>query len=514
MKVVTSQQMREIDRKAIEEMKISGLDLMENAGFRIFQGLKDIYPDLRSKKVIIFSGSGNNGGDGFVVARHLYHYGVKVKVFILVPFHKIEGEAGDNLNIINKTGIEIIEVEKANVEEIQKTMQVSDLIIDAILGTGLQGRVTGLKADLINLINTANKEVVAIDVPSGLNADSGKIEGPCVKAAHTITLALPKIGLLLFPGASFAGKIKIEDIGIPDCLLKNNKIKTNLITRELVKLLLPFRAACSHKGTFGKVLILAGSVGMTGAAYLASEAAIRSGTGMVILGIPQSLNPIMEVKLTEVITLPLAETKKQSLAEKAEGTIVGSMKDFSVLGIGPGLSRELETQRLVRKIIEKSTLPLVVDADAIFALSKEPSMLKKAKTPLVITPHPGEMATLINKDLGYILDNQLDITREIAQKYGIIVVLKGARTIVVNKEGEAYINIGDNSGMATGGAGDVLTGIISSLIAQGADSFSAAIAGVYIHSLAGDLARDLKGERGMIAGDILSQIPHAFLSLE
>ncbi|MBU4601958.1 NAD(P)H-hydrate epimerase, partial [bacterium] len=223
MKVVTSQQMREIDRKAIEENKISGLALMENAGLRIFQSLKDIYSDLRLKKIIIFAGSGNNGGDGFVVARHLYDYGVKVKVFLLAPFHKIKDEAGENLNIIDKMGVEVIEVETVKLEEIQKAIQNSDLIIDAILGTGLQGRVTDLKAEIINLINVANKEVVAIDVPSGLNADSGKIEGPCIKATHTITLALPKIGLLLFPGASFAGKVKVEDIGIPSYLLKNNK---------------------------------------------------------------------------------------------------------------------------------------------------------------------------------------------------------------------------------------------------------------------------------------------------
>lgn len=514
MKVVTSQQMREIDRKALEENNLSDLILMENAGLRIFQRLKNIYPGLRLKKVIIFAGSGNNGGDGFVVARHLYNYGVKAKVFLLAPFHKIKGEAGENLNIIEKMGVELIEVETVKLEEIQEVVQKFDLIIDAILGTGLQGRVTGLKAKIIDLVNVAGKEVVAIDVPSGLNADTGKIEGPCIKATHTITLALPKIGLMLFPGASFAGKVTIEDIGIPSCLLKNNKIKTNMVTKEIVKSLLPFRATYSHKGSFGKVLILAGSVGMTGAAYLASEAAIRSGTGIVILGIPRSLNQIMEVKLTEVMTLPLAETKKQSLGEDAEETILKLMKDFSVLGIGPGISRELETQRLVRKIIEKSNIPLVVDADAIYALSKDTNILKKVKVPLVITPHPGEIAKLINKSIDYILDNQLDIAREIAQEFGIMVVLKGARTIVANKEGEAYINIGDNSGMATGGTGDVLTGIICSLIAQGADSFSAAIAGVYIHSLAGDLARDIKGERGMIAGDILSQVPQAFINLE
>ncbi len=514
MKVVTSQEMREIDHKAIKENNLSNLDLMENAGLTIFQSLKNIYADLRLKKIIIFSGSGNNGGDGFVVARHLNDFGVKAKVFLLAPFNKIKGEAGENLNIIDKMGVELIEVEIKKLEEIQEAIQNSDLIIDAILGTGLKGRVTGLKAKIIDLINVVGKEVVAIDVPSGLNADTGKIEGPCIKAIHTIALALPKIGLLLFPGASYAGKVTVVNIGIPSYLLKNKKLKTNMITKEIVKSLLPSRAAYTHKGSFGKVLILAGSVGMTGAAYLASEAALRSGTGIVILGIPRSFNPIMEVKLTEVMTIPLDETEKHSLGEDAGETILKLMKDFSVLGIGPGISRELETQRLVRKIIERSNMPLVVDADAIYALRKDTTILKRVKAPLVITPHPGEMAKLINKDIDYILDNQLYITKEIAKEFGIVVVLKGARTIVTNKEGKAYINIGDNSGMATAGSGDVLTGIICSLIAQGIDNFSAAIAGVYIHSLAGNLARDIKGERGMIAGDILFQVPQAFLNIE
>jgi len=425
MKVVTSQQMKEIDRKAIEESNLSGLTLMENAGLRIFQSLKNIYPDLRLKKIIIFAGSGNNGGDGFVVAHHLYNYGVKVKVFLLSHSDKIKGEAEENLNIINKMGVEIFETKTTKLEEMQRAIQNSDLIIDAILGTGLQGKVTGLKAKIIDLINVANKEVVAIDVPSGLDTDTGKIEGPCIKATHTITLALPKIGLLIFPGASRAGKVTVEDIGMPSYLLKNNKIKANMVTKEIVKPLLPFRSNYSHKGSFGKVLILAGSVGMTGAAYLASEAATRSGAGIVVLGIPRSLNPIMEIKLTEVITLPLAETEKQSLGEKAEEIILKLMKNYSVLGIGPGISRQAETQKLVRKVIEKSNIPLVVDADAIYALSGDPAILEKTKTPLVITPHPGELAKLINKDVDYILNNQLDITREIAQKYGIVVVLKG-----------------------------------------------------------------------------------------
>lgn len=514
MKVVTSQEIKEIDRKAIDEYGIPGLILMENAGLSIFQNIKNIYSDLKSRKVIIFSGSGNNGGDGFVVARHLYNYGVKVRVFVLSSLDKIKGEAKINLEIISKIGIELIEIESMKIEEVRRIILDTDLIIDAILGTGLQGKVTGLKAKIIDLINYANKDVIAVDLPSGLNSDTGKIVGSCVKATYTITLGLPKIGLLLYPGADYTGKIIVEDIGIPKNLLECKKLKFNMINEEIVKSLLPTRLPYAHKGSFGKVLILAGSRGITGAAYLTSEAAIRSGAGLVFLGIPKTLNSIMEVKLTEVITFPLAETKNQSLSDEAEIEIFKFLDDFSVIGIGPGISRQLETQRLARKIIEKTTIPIVIDADAIYALKEDPALLKKTKSPVVITPHPGEMAYLINKDVKYVLDNQLEITREVAQDFGVVVVLKGARTTIAGDNGEVYINIGDNSGMATGGSGDVLTGIICSLIAQGADNFSAAIAGVYIHSLAGDLARNIKGERGMIAGDILSQVPQAFLSLE
>lgn len=514
MKVVTSLEMKEIDKKAIDEYGISGLILMENAGLSIFQNIKNIYPDLKSRKVIIFSGSGNNGGDGFVVARHLYNYGIKVKVFVLSSLDKIKGEAKINLEIISKMGIELIEIESMKIEEVRRIILDTDLIIDAILGTGLQGKVTGLKAEIIDLINYANKDVIAVDVPSGLNSDTGKIVGPCVKATYTITLGLPKIGLLIYPGAKYTGRIIVEDIGIPKNLLESKKLKVNMINNEIVRSLLPTRLSYGHKGSFGKVLILAGSRGMTGAACLTSEAAIRSGAGLVYLGIPKTLNSIMEVKLTEVITLPLAETKSQSLSEEAEVEIFKFINDFSVIGIGPGISRNLESQRLARKIIEKSTLPIVVDADAIYALKEDLALLKKTKSPVVITPHPGEMAYIINKDINYVLDNQLEVTREIAQDFEVVVVLKGARTIIASDKGEVYINIGDNSGMATGGSGDVLTGIICGLLAQGADNFSAAIAGVYIHSLAGDLARKVKGERGMIASDILSQVPQAFMNLE
>ncbi|MEA1940341.1 MAG: NAD(P)H-hydrate epimerase, partial [Candidatus Caldatribacteriota bacterium] len=394
MKVVTSKQMKRIDQKTTEEYGISGLVLMENAGLKIFKNLTEIYSNLKYKEVSIFAGSGNNGGDSFVVARHLSNYGVKVKVFLLSSFNKIQGNAKKNLEIIDKIGIEIIEIEPRKLSEVEKNIYNSDLLIDAIFGTGLKGIVSGLKAKVIDLINTSNKEVVAIDIPSGLDANKGQVKGPCIKADYTITLALPKIGLLIYPGANYTGKLIIEDISIPTCLLENEEIQVNLISKEIVKLLLPYRSPYAHKGSFGKVLMIAGSAGMTGAAFLASEAAIKSGTGLVVLGIPKSLNAIMEMKLTEVMTLPLAETKEQSLDEKAGDMILKLMKDFSVLGIGPGVSRKIETQKLIKKIIEKSTIPLVLDADALHILGKNSKILSKTKVPAIITPHPGEMAKI------------------------------------------------------------------------------------------------------------------------
>ena len=514
MKIVSSQQMKKIDQRAIEEYGISGLVLMENAGLKVFNNMKNIYPDLIEKEVAIIAGSGNNGGDGFVVARHLYNYGVKVKVFLLCSFNKVKGDAKTNLNIIDKMGIELLEIVPSKIQEIEEIISVSDIIIDAILGTGLQGMVAGLKAKIIDVINRSRKEIVSIDIPSGLNADTGRIEGICVKANYTITMALSKIGLLIYPGVNYVGKLIVEDISIPQSLLKDKELKFNLITREIVRLLLPARLPDNHKGSFGKVLLLAGSMGMTGAAYLASEAAIKSGTGIVVLGIPKSLNDIMEVKLTEVMTLPLEETKEKTLDEKAEDKILKLLKDFSIMGIGPGISRQLKTQSLINRLVKNSSIPLILDADALYSLGENPEILKKAKVPIIITPHPGEMARLINKEVGFVLDNRIQVVKEVAQEFGIVVVLKGARTIIADNNGNTFLNIGDNSGMATGGSGDILTGIISSLIAQGLNDISAAVAGVYIHSFAGSLARDIKGERGMTAGDILMQIPQAFLQIE
>jgi len=513
MKIVTSQQMRNIDQTAMGKYNISGLVLMENAGLKVFNHLRNIYPDLKGMEVNIVAGSGNNGGDGFVVARHLHNCGVKVKVLLLSSFNKVMGDAKTNLIIIDKMGIEVIEITSANIDEMEKCIRESDIIVDAILGTGLKGAVTGIKADVIDLINRYAKEVIAIDIPSGLNADTGRVENTCVKAHATITLALPKIGLMIFPGVNYVGKLFIESISIPQILLKGKELKINLITKDIVKPLFPQRFPESHKGSFGKVLLLAGSVGMTGAAYLASEAAIKSGTGIVVLGIPKSLNPIMEIKLTEVMTLPLEETQNQTLDGKAEEKILKLLKDFSVLGIGPGISRQPNTQALILQLIEKSTIPLVLDADALYPLRENLKILEKAKVPIIITPHPGEMAGLINREVGFVLDNGIQVAKEVAHKYGIVVVLKGARTIIADSNGNVFINIGDNSGMATGGSGDILTGIISSLIAQGMKDIYAAVAGVHIHGLAGNLARKVHGEIGMSACDILMQLPRAFLQI-
>ncbi|GAB4113828.1 MAG: NAD(P)H-hydrate dehydratase [Candidatus Caldatribacteriota bacterium] len=514
MKIVSSKEMKEIDQQAILEYGIPGLILMENAGIKIFQRIKEVYPDLKSKRVVVLAGSGNNGGDSFVVARHLYNYGVRVRVMVVNSPLKFTKETKTNWEIINKMGLETILLEDFKKELIEKHLQEADLVIDGLLGTGLRGPVRGLVAEIITLVNQFKKEKIAIDVPSGLNSDQSIINGPCIQADLTITLGLPKIGLWLYPGAKYAGKVFIEDIGIPQPLLENQKLKMNTLDRELIKKLLPSRVAYGHKGTFGKVLLLAGSKGMTGAAYLSSMAAIKSGAGLVYLGIPESLNPIMEMKLTEVITIPMQETKVQSLGEGAAEEIINSLLEYSVLGIGPGLSRYPETQKLVRRVVEKTSLPLVLDADAIYALRDDLKLFQKISSPIIITPHPGELANLLNKDINYILDNQLEIAREIASTFGIIVLLKGARTIIVNQKGEGFINISDNSGMATAGSGDVLTGIICGLIAQKINSFEAALIGVYIHSRAGNIARKIKGERGMIAGDILEQIPLAFLSLD
>lgn len=509
MKVVTALEMRHIDEETIRNIGIPGIVLMENAGLSVVNVIEKYFRKSGTSKVSIFVGKGNNGGDGLVIARHLKNKGYDVKIYLLSSSDKFQGDALINLQIVQNMGLNIETIlSEIDLEYHKAEVANSDLIIDAIFGTGLAGPIKGVSAKVVNFLNNTGLPIIAVDLPSGLDADTGKVEGECIKADVTVTMGLPKRGLLLYPGANFVGKIEIADIGIPSTVIELQDIKVNLLSTDNVGRL-PKRPSDSHKGNFGRVLVLGGSIGLTGASAMASESALRSGAGLVTLGIPKSLNPIMEVKLTEVMTLPLPETEEQTFSKKSYDNIMKIVNNFDVVVIGPGMSRNPETSSLIRELCKSINKPKVIDADGLNAISDDKSILKYIDNNTIFTPHPGEMARLIGGTISDVQSDRINVAQKFAINNNVILVLKGVPTVIAEPSGEVYLNITGNPGLASGGTGDVLTGIIAGFIAQGLALKSAAILGVYIHGFAGDLAKKELGEAGMVAGDVIRYIPKA-----
>ena len=518
MKIVTAQEMQLLDKRTIEEYSIPGLILMENAGLNVLREMTRWYGDLTGKTVTVVAGRGNNGGDGFVVARHLHQKGIRVKVYLLGQKESVKGDARTNLQIYTKIDGELQELEGPKItgkdlETLRSILNQSHLIVDAIFGTGLTGTRSDPSGQIISqviaLMNESGKPIVALDIPSGVSSDTGEILGTAVKADLTVTFGLPKRGHYLYPGAAHRGALRVVDIGIPKSLVNESPCSVNLLTTNEIKKALPSRPADAHKGTFGHVLVIGGSVGKTGAAAMAAQAALRVGTGLVTLGIPSSLNPVMEQKLTEVMTVPLPETPSQTLSLAAEKVLLDLIQDKSVVILGPGLSTHPETQELVRKLLSTLRLPIVLDADGVNALAGHTQQLAKMNTPIVLTPHPGEMGRLLGTTSQKVQSNRLGTAQSFAQQHHVWLILKGAHTIIADPGGNLFINPTGNEGMATGGTGDVLTGMLGGFISQGLDPLQASNVGVYLHGLAGDLVADQKGTRGMIAGDLIQCIPLA-----
>lgn len=509
MKLVTSEEMRRIDKKAIEEIGIPSIVLMENAGLKVADAIEKKYGPLKGKYVYIFAGSGNNGGDGMVVARHLFNQKVKAKIFLLAEKKNIKGDAAINLAITEKMGIPMREITSpAFMESLEKELEKADVVIDALLGTGAKGAPRGLMKKVIDLINKHSKNTVAVDIPTGVDADRGEVRGEAIKAEYTVSLAYPKRGLYLYPGMDYAGEIEIADIGIPTGL-EEDKINCELLALPDISKKLFFRKPSSHKGSFGHLLVIAGSPGMTGAASLTALSALRVGVGLVTLGIPEDLNPILETKLTEVMTLPLPQSKDKTLCREGFEKIKDFSQKCKAIAIGPGISSNKQTKELISMIIDQLNIPLVIDADGINVLAGELSLLKKYKASLIITPHPGEMGRLMGTSAEEIQKDRIRSTVALAKKIGAIVVLKGAKTVIASKEGNSWVNLTGNPGMATGGSGDILTGIIGGLLTQKLSSLEAAKTGVYLHGYAADLAAQKKGEISLIASDTLETIPEA-----
>jgi NAD(P)H-hydrate epimerase len=534
MKVVTASQMRRIDQQTIEDIGIPGMVLMEHAGNAVVRAIQSQFPNC--KHIGIFVGKGNNGGDGLVIARQLSHVGQSVQIFLVSPPDRFTGDALTNLQIVQNLQLPIEHIfSETALEAMEGKIAVCDLIVDAIFGTGLRGGVRGDIAAVIERINAIQRPVIAIDLPSGLAADTGQAEGACIHADYTVTIGLPKRGLLLYPGAELTGQLEVADIGFPERVINAQNIRVNWTqpigktraSHAEVSEWIPPRPRHSHKGTYGRVFMVAGSTGMTGAAALGCEAALRVGAGLVTLGIPKSLNPILEVKLSEVMTLPLPETAEGSLAFAAKSQILEFVeRTSSILAVGPGLSQGPETVELIHSLIRENRTPVVIDADGLNALSQGEmtaespratvkALLSSLTAPAVLTPHPGEMSRLIGSSVRELEQDRIGIAQQFAPELSntseqdITLVLKGAPTVIAGADGEVWLNSTGNPGMATAGMGDVLTGVIAGLIAQGVSSFNAAVLGVYLHGLAGDIVAQSLGMHGLMAGDVLNAIPKA-----
>jgi NAD(P)H-hydrate epimerase len=514
MNIVTGTQMQALDRRTITEAQVPSLVLMERAGAGVADFLDDRFSPLRAKTATILCGKGNNGGDGFVVARLLRQRHAKVTVLLLAPVGDLSRDAAVMYRRWLRVGGKSSTKQFRSSEQAGAILASSDFIVDALLGTGLSTEVTGVYRDAIRLMNGAKRPVIAVDIPSGIHADNGALLGEAVHATATITLGLPKLGLYLGAGIDHAGTIHVVDIGIPPAYVEAVNSRTLVVTKELVANAIPTRPASAHKGTFGHAGIIAGSVGKTGAAALAARAALRIGAGLVTVGTPSSVNDVLEAKLLEAMTIPLPETKARTLARSGLDRILAFMQARTALAIGPGLSTHPETVELVQSLMKHVDRPSVLDADALNALASRASLLTECKIPPILTPHPGEMARLeVDATSQSVNADRVGTARRFARERGVFVVLKGARTVIARPDGLLAICPTGNPGMATAGTGDALTGMIVGLLAQAVPAWEAACAATYLHGLAGDLAAQELGQAGMLAGDLIDHIPYALQAI-
>ena len=521
MKILTAAEMREADRLTTERYGISEDTLMESAGSGVAAAIAREVPDFARRKIIVLCGKGNNGGDGFVVARHLIASGAKPEVFLFAKPEAVSGVAAENLRRLRGAGGNVRAIADASAWETERRrMRDVDIVVDALLGTGLSGPVTGLLAKVIEDVNSrgARSRVMAVDTPSGLPSDTSAAAGPVVRADWTVTFTAPKVGQMLSPDCDRTGKLFVQAIGTPEQLVEEiGKSGLRWIEPgEFSKFPLR-RKADSNKGMYGHVLVVAGSRGKAGAAALSGWGALRSGAGLVTVATPKDALPTVAGYLPELMTAELEQTEAgtASLANFEYGRFAKLAKDKTVVAIGPGVTTETETQQFVRKVVAECPLPIVVDADALNALAAAEPQAERASKGIALTPHPGEMARLLGITVAEVQRDRIAAARTCAKKYKAHVVLKGFHTIVASVEGDVFVNSTGNPGMATAGTGDVLTGIAAALTAQfGIEDWNRVLAlAVYLHGLAGDFAAARYGEQPMTASDLIEAIPAAFSKL-
>ena len=510
MKVAFAKQMHDIDRSAVENYGLPELSLMESAGHCVFEATKNILGNVDKKNICILAGSGNNGGDALAAARYLANAGARVKIFLIGDKDHRTASVNVQMRILRGMGIEmqLLDSDRAW-ERLQVTLRFCDAVVDGILGTGFSGQIRPNTLRLIRLVNAVKKITVAIDIPSGVEVDSGAVGEAAMQADCTVALGLPKVGHYVCPGASYVGKLIVDGIGLPASLL-TDEIHQTLVDDELALTFLPARPKDVHKGTCGKILIVAGSRGMTGAATLAAMSAMKVGAGLVTLATPESLNPIYEVKLTEVMTAPLDEVKVGIIGgDKASEKILDLAETVDAILIGPGLGRERETQSLVKKIVAEVDKPLILDADGIYPFNGHADELKSCKQIPILTPHLGELSALLDIPVEKLRPALVQEVRRAAQEFRAIIVAKCETTVVGYPNGEIFISPLGNSAMATGGVGDVLAGTIAGLMKQ---TPFAPLTGVWLHGTAGNLAAADKSE-GLIASDVMNRLPDAIKKL-
>lgn len=501
MKVVSGDQMRSIENRVFDKFGIPSQVVMEIAGRQvavIARRLVEKHPGT----VVVVCGKGNNGGDGLVAARWLRHWDVPVQAVVWSSFDDLPADAAGALHAARMVGVPILMPAQA-----KEALKNAGLIIDAILGTGVQGSARGLAAEASKLINQSGRPVLAVDMPSGVATDTGRAEGPAVQADYTVTFGLLKLGLFQFPGADLAGKVIVADIGLADAAVAAEEITVELVSPTMVKESLPAYSRNAHKGTRGRVLIAAGTRGMTGAAALAGEAALRAGAGLATVGVPNSSQPVVAALRPEIMTLPFPESADGGFAASAASPFLARAARMDALAVGPGIGTDPETQAFVRKVVVDSPAPLVLDADAIKAFAGQAALLAEAPVPLILTPHPGEMAHLLGISVEDVQADRFAAVRLAAQTTKAVVLLKGAYTLIAEPGGMVWINPTGNRALGTGGSGDVLTGIITGLLAQGMGAPEAAIAGAYMHGLAGDRLAEAEGHDGILAGDLADELP-------
>jgi NAD(P)H-hydrate epimerase len=521
MEVLTSEQMRKVDEETIK-LVCPGLELMERAGKAVADQIHYMVGESYGTpfKAVIFAGSGNNGGDALVVARHLSEMGCKVSVHLLKSPDKLSMDALKNywrLSHIIKTKNDVQQLDTSRPdwpELARRDLVGAQVVVDGIFGTGISGAPRGKALEMIEMINKSGLPVVSIDIPSGVQGDSGAAAGEAVWAGYTVTIGRPKLGLLFYPGKSYVGEMSVADIGFPKDIVKRHARGTWMLDWQEAAARLPKRAPDVHKYSCGTLLVVAGSRTYTGAALLTARAALRGGCGMVYLAVPEGIRDHIDAAVWEVITIPLPETGQGTIAAAGMSVLDPYIEKADALAIGPGLGRDEDTDRFVQTLVVNVKQPVVLDADGLTAFAGATMRLQKRSAPLVITPHSGELKTLVGSEIPAVPEAKIDKTRDIAHSIGGTVLHKGAPTIIASPEGDIWVNAAGSSSLATAGSGDVLTGFIGSFLAQGASAVDAALVSAFLHGKAGEYAAVEMGVRGVVAGDLLWEFSRVLVELD